>query len=78
LNGISPLFGCKINHYYTGQLSNLDLRLVEQNIVKTQFASNGRPLKLVFSGKFNISKEAIELEKHIRKRGAKRFLEDLQ
>ena len=63
--------------YYTGQTEDLARRLEEHNRGKTQLSKKGMPWRLVFSKSLETRTEAMALERKIKKRGAKRFLEDL-
>ena len=67
----------KINKYYTGQTIDLNRRLEEHNRGKTSFLAGGIPWSLVFSQEFISRSDAIKLERLIKKRGAERFLSDL-
>ena len=68
------LFSQKINKYYTGQTIHLLRRLEEHNRGKTPYMAGGIPWILVFSKEFKSRKEAVNLEKQIKKRGADRYL----
>jgi putative endonuclease len=70
------LFSEKLGKYYTGQTEDMDRRLDEHNRGKTTFMKFGIPWKLVFLSSFSIRGQAMALEKKIKQRGAKRFLED--
>ena len=52
--------------YYTGQTQDLE-----------KSTKHGTPLKLIYSSECYSRSEAMILEKRIKKRGAKRFLEKL-
>ena len=56
---------------------DLSRRIQEHNRGKTSFLAKGIPWELVFKKEFNSRKEAVRLESFIKKRGAKRYLEDL-
>ena len=71
------LFSEQINKYYTGHTADLERRLNEHNIGKTPFMASGKPWSLVFSVNFVSRSEAMKLESQIKKRGAARFLSDL-
>jgi putative endonuclease len=51
-------------------------RLAEHNRGKTPFMDAGKPWKIMFSKDLNSRQEAVKLENFIKKRGAKRFLDD--
>jgi len=70
------LYSVKINKYYTGQTTDLIRRLEEHNRGKTAFMASGLPWKLIFYKELKSRQEATRLEQIIKKRGAKRFLED--
>jgi len=63
--------------YYTGSTHDLANRLQEHNCGETSSIKNGIPWKVVWHGGFETRAEAMALEIKIKKRGAKRFLEDL-
>ena len=70
------IYSQKIKKHYTGQTVDLDRRIEEHNRGKTAFLATGIPWKLVYLKEFETRKEAILLEKSIKKRGAERFLND--
>ena len=72
------LFSAKINKYYTGHTIDLKRRIEEHNHGKTAFMASGVPWIIVFTRAFNSRSEAMKLEDKIKKRGANRFLNDLE
>jgi len=70
------LYSSTIDRYYTGHTENLDHRLEEHNRGKTPFMAKGIPWEIVYSKEFKSRKEAMKYERHIKKRGAGRFLND--
>jgi putative endonuclease len=72
------LFSLKLNKFYTGYSSDFSRRLEEHNRGKTPFMKSGVPWSRVYSTEFKTKKEALILEKLIKKRGAARFLTDNQ
>ncbi len=70
------IFSEKLNQYYTGSTQNLENRLNDHNTGRGKHSSKGEPWTLVFSQKFSTRAEAVRLENSIKKRGAKRFLDD--
>ncbi len=66
-----------IAKYYTGQTNNLDNRLLEHNTGQSKYTSRGSPWLIVYSQVVNTRSEAVILETKIKKRGAKRFINDL-
>jgi putative endonuclease len=70
------LYSNKIDRYYTGHTENLERRMEEHNRGKTPFMSRGIPWKVMYQKEFGTRKEAMKHEEFIKKRGAKRFLDD--
>jgi putative endonuclease len=70
------IFSSKLNKYYTGFTENFDIRLAQHNSGISTFTSKGIPWELVHVFEVISIKEARILEKEIKGRGAKRFLED--
>jgi putative endonuclease len=70
------LFSQTIQKYYTGQTQNLKNRIAEHNAGETKSIKNGIPWEVFFTKEVQTRKEAVALEKKIKRRGAKRFIED--
>ncbi|MBN2486103.1 MAG: GIY-YIG nuclease family protein [Bacteroidales bacterium] len=70
------LYSPSLKKFYTGQTEDLERRFEEHNRGKTLFMKSGIPWELVYSKSFENRTEALRLERKIKKRGAKRFLED--
>jgi putative endonuclease len=70
------IFSSKLNKYYSGFTENLDVRIVQHNSGISTFTSKGIPWELIYSFEVNSISEARILEKEIKGRGAKRFLQD--
>ena len=70
------LYSETLKKFYTGQTYNLEKRLEEHNRGKTPFMAKGKPWKLIYSKAVDSRADALKLEKQIKKRGAKRFLDD--
>jgi putative endonuclease len=68
----------KTDRYYTGHTNNIDTRLIQHNKGETKSTKSGIPWKQVWHTDFPTRSEAIQLELRIKKRGAKRFLQDLR
>jgi putative endonuclease len=64
--------------YYSGHTQNIENRLSEHNKGETSSIRHGIPWKLVWESEAANRSQAMRLEKRIKARGAKRFLEDLQ
>ena len=72
------LYSQTIGQYYTGQTQDLDLRIKQHNTGKGAHTSKGIPWSVVWFEECETRSLAMRLEKKIKKRGAKRFLEDLE
>ena len=66
-------------HQGSTQVKTQDLinRVAEHNQSETSSIKNGIPWKIVWSKEFGTRADAMALELKIKKRGAKRFLDDL-
>ncbi|MBI1770710.1 MAG: GIY-YIG nuclease family protein [Bacteroidetes bacterium] len=71
------LFSDSLGKYYTGSSENLEARLGYHNSGNVKFTSTGMPWRLVWNTKLATRSEAVKLENVIKKRGAKRYLIDL-
>ena len=71
------LFSSSKSKYYIGQTSDIEDRLNRHNSGFSLSTKYGIPWKLIQTFICNNRNEAILLEKKIKKRGAKRYLEDL-
>ncbi len=70
------IFSSKLNKYYTGFTENIIIRLEQHNAGISTFTSKGIPWEFIYSFEVNSISEARILEKEIKGRGAKRFLQD--
>ena len=57
----------KNGRYYIGSTNNLERRILEHNSGKTKSLKYLRPLKIVFQREFVDKKEAIQIEKKLKK-----------
>ena len=71
------LFSKSTQKYYTGSTHDLENRLLEHNSGETKSIKHGIPWEVVWKTLLPLRAEAMKLETKIKKRGAKRFLEDL-
>ncbi len=71
------LFSKSSLKYYTGQTDNLENRLQRHNSGLSLSTKSGKPWELIYQIQFSTRSGAILLEKKIKKRGAKRYLEDV-
>ncbi|MCX7638639.1 MAG: GIY-YIG nuclease family protein, partial [Cyclobacteriaceae bacterium] len=63
--------------FYVGQTYDLNKRLAEHNSQMAGFTKKHQPWIVVWYTKVSSRKDALSLEKRIKKRGAKRLLPDL-
>ena len=70
------LYSKKIGKYYVGYTKDLAERMVRHNAGRSSFTSRGIPWKLIRVFNCSSRLEAIRLEKIIKSRGIKRFLEE--
>jgi putative endonuclease len=70
------LYSAITQKFYTGQTQDLENRLIEHNSGETKSIRNGIPWDVVYIEEKETRGEAMSLEKKIKKRGAKRFMED--
>jgi putative endonuclease len=70
------LFSQKRSKYYVGQTSNIEKRYKRHNNGNVPSTKSGVPWILITSISVENRSEAMKLEKKIKKRGIKRFLED--
>jgi len=63
--------------FYIGQTNDIDERLRRHNGGQSLSTKNGIPWKIIYTIQLNSRSEAVTLETKIKKRGAKRYLQDL-
>lgn len=71
------LFSETLSKYYCGQTWSIEKRISEHNDGLTQSTRNGKPWKVVWYHELSSRAEAMKLEKKIKQRGIKRFLDDI-
>ncbi len=71
------LYSTKLEKYYVGSTHNLEDRLHRHNTGQSTFTKTGTPWNLVHNIEMVTRAEAVQLEMKIKKRGAKRFLQDI-
>jgi len=71
------LFSESAGRYYTGSSEDAESRLQRHNAGHTKSTRGKGPWKIVATFPFESRAEAVRLEMKIKKRGAKRFLDDL-
>jgi len=72
------LYSEKRKRYYVGQTNNLEERFKRHNNGFVPSTKSGLPWELVLTLSVENRAEAMKLEKRIKKRGIKRFLDDSQ
>ncbi|MBZ0326449.1 MAG: GIY-YIG nuclease family protein [Altibacter sp.] len=70
------LYSDKLSRYYVGQTANFKKRLERHNLGIVKSTKGGLPWRLVLKLKVDTRSEALLLEKKIKKRGIKRFLDN--
>ncbi len=70
------LFSETSSRYYVGQTTDIDKRLKRHNRGIVPSTKGGIPWKLVLQIPVDSRSKAMQLEKRIKKRGAKRFIDD--
>ena len=70
------LYSAKTQKYYVGQTEALSDRIQRHNDGESKSTKAGVPWELIWEFQHKTRGEAILLENKIKKRGAKRFLED--
>ena len=70
------LYSEKRSRYYVGQTADIVKRLERYNQGKVQSTKNGNPWIIVLQIEVSNRSEALILEKKIKKRGAKRYLDN--
>jgi len=70
------LFSEKLNRYYAGHTNNIIKRLRTHNTGGKKYTTKGIPWVLIEKYSCVSRSEAMQLEKKIKKRGIKRYLEE--
>ncbi|MDX1471566.1 MAG: GIY-YIG nuclease family protein [Flavobacteriaceae bacterium] len=71
------LYSESIQRYYCGQTKDLDERLNRHNGGGNKYTKRGRPWRLIKLFSVENRKAAMDLESKIKRRGIRRFLEDI-
>lgn len=71
------LFSESRSRHYIGQTTDIDQRLLKHNNGQDTSTKNGAPWKLLHMIEVENRSEALILERKIKKRGAKRYLQDI-
>ncbi len=70
------LYSETILRYYVGQTANIEIRLLRHNKGYVKSTKRGLPWKLIYKIEVLSRSEALILEFKIKKRGAKRYLDN--
>ena len=70
------LFSERTGKFYTGHCEDMTVRLQQHNTGRNISTRTGAPWIIVFSKESQTRSEVMILEEKIKKRGAKRFLND--
>ena len=70
------LYSEKRSRYYVGQTADIDKRLKRHNLGVVPSTKSGAPWKLVLQIEVLSRSEAVVLERRIKKRGAKRYIDN--
>ncbi|WP_445385406.1 GIY-YIG nuclease family protein [Robiginitalea sp. IMCC44478] len=70
------LYSKKLKRYYAGFTRNLDERIRRHNSGRSKYTSKGAPWELVKTFECATALEAIRLERKIKARGIKRYLDE--
>ena len=70
------LYSKKSSRYYVGQTSDIKDRLERHNQGRSKSTKFGIPWSIVLQREFSSRSEVLILEKQIKNRGAKRYMED--
>lgn len=71
------LYSSSLKSYYVGQTQDLEKRMIRHNLALVSSTKRGAPWNIVHSIKVSTRSEALLLEKKIKGRGAKRYLEEI-
>ena len=72
------LYSESLNKYYAGYTSDIEKRFFRHGKDVSKFTGQAADWKMVKFFEFELKSEAIKFENKIKKRGIKRFLEDLE
>lgn len=71
------LWSDSIKKFYVGSTSDSEERFLQHNRGQSKFTSKGKPWSLIWSVECFNRSDAIRFENKIKKRGIRRFLEDI-
>jgi putative endonuclease len=71
------LYSRRLDHYYVGQTSDIEIRLARHNSGLVRWTSQGVPWKMVYTESYATRSEAVERERFIKSRKSRVFIEKL-
>ncbi len=71
------LYSDSLGQYYVGQTYNLEKRLLRHHAGHGKHTKKGIPWSLIWTSQFDTRSLAVQMESKIKKRGAKRYLQDI-
>ena len=71
------IYSDSFKHFYVGSTQNIEDRLRWHNADHSKSTKSKGPWKLMMTFPFNTRAEAMELEKKIKKRGIRRFIDEM-
>ena len=72
------LYSKKLNRFYTGFSQDFALRKIQHRISNSHWTGQTKDWKEIFQTEVPTRQQARALEKRIKARGAKRFLDDMR
>jgi putative endonuclease len=72
------LYSGSLKKHYVGQCEDIEGRLLRHNSGGVRWTKNGIPWTLSYKFPVETRSLAVQLERKIKKRGAKRYLEDIK
>ncbi len=70
------LYSARLNSYYAGSTNDLTDRIHRHNTGQSKYTRKGVPWELVYVETLPSRSLAVQLERKIKKRGIKRFLDE--
>ncbi|WP_309843622.1 GIY-YIG nuclease family protein [Flavobacterium sp. 2755] len=71
------LYSITKEKFYIGQTNDIEDRLRRHNSGQSLSTKSGAPWNIIYTIQLNSRSEAVALETKIKKRGAKRYLQDI-
>ena len=71
------IYSTSLRKNYVGHTDNFERRFVEHNTGQTIFSAKGKPWTFIYKIEKSTRSEAMKLELRIKKRGIRRYLNDM-